>query len=147
MSASVVEQILARVKAVLLGTTAAGNNLWRRRPTALDDGDLPAIVILRGRSDDAGGDIGNTIQQLDIDFTLECLVVANEAAETNADALHLQAHQLLMADAQLQQLGKATLRCTSTETETDAADIEAARLTAQYRISAFTAMADLTTTY
>jgi hypothetical protein len=141
MSASVTEQILARVKAVLNGTTSAGRNVWRGRVDALGDDELPGINVHRasGSSDV----LGNNAERSLIGFDIEHQVSAVAEWETAVDALHMEVHARLMADAQLAALGRG-LRCTGTDPQSDSADRVAGKLTARYQMQAFVRPGDLT---
>jgi hypothetical protein len=139
MAASVVELILARVAAVLLaGSTAAGSRVYRARDDAFADDELPAIVIRRGATD--GEVIGEAGERVRLEFTLAFHVAGSETA---ADALHVAAHALLLADATLASRGRG-LRCLGTEIQTDAADQPVAKLTARYQMQVFIRPGDLT---
>lgn len=131
MAASVFELILARVQSALLAATPAADRVDRARADAYAADELPALNI---RRQDTGGDvIGNNGERHILAFTVEC-----EAAggETEADALHMAAHAVLMADPLLVSAGRG-LRCTGTEIQTAVADYPAARLTARYQIQVF----------
>lgn len=142
MSASVFELILARVAALLLaGSTAAGSNVYRGRDDAFSAAELPAINIRR--SDTAGDVIGNTGERHVLSFTVACMT-RGAAWETTADALHMQAHTLLIADSTLAGKGRG-LRCMSTEMQDDSADQPAGRITARYQMQVFVRPGDLAT--
>jgi hypothetical protein len=139
MAASVVELVLARVAAVLLaGSTAAGSRVYRARDDAFADDELPAIVIRRGATD--GEVIGEGGERVRLEFTLSFHVAGSETA---ADALHVDAHALLLAEATLASRGHG-LRCLGTEIQTDTADQPAAKLTARYQMQVFIRPGDLT---
>ncbi len=131
MAASVFELILARVAAVLLaGSTAAGSNIFRARDDAFGDNELPAINVRRA---DSGGDvITSSGERHVLAFTLTCMA-AGDDWETAVDALHMQAHALLLADAVIAAKGKG-LRLLSTDLQNDSADQVRGRLTARYQI-------------
>lgn len=142
MAASVFELILARVAAVLLaGPTAAGSNVFRARDDAFKADELPALNIRRV---DTNGDvIGANGERHVVSFTVACMA-RGAAWETTADALHMQAHTLLLADATLAGKGRG-LRCTSTEMQDDSADQPAGRLTAHYQMQVLVRPGDLAT--
>ena len=62
--------------------------------------------------------------------------------ETAADALHMQAHALLLADATLAGKGRG-LRCIGTDVQDDSADQPAGRITARYQMQVFVSPGDL----
>ncbi len=145
MAASVAEQILARVKAVLLNATSARRSVRRAPAGSLREADLPAIEIRRGGTEHQAASFEN--DQVTVGFEIDFLVSAadTEGGETAADALHLEAHALLVADATLETAGKATLRLASTSGEPDQGETAFYRLTARYEIDAWVLRADLTT--
>lgn len=139
MAASLHEQIVARVKAVLLtSSTAAGARVHRGRKDGFSDDELPALNVMR-----RDGDIGahaRGVNNMLVQFSVECLVDATPVPpgtgddwETAADALHMQVHVALEGDSQLALLGGG-LRCTATQMEGDHADRMVGRLTAQYQM-------------
>jgi hypothetical protein len=127
---SVSEQILARIKSVLNGATAAGANVERGRDDAWSPEECPALNIRRadGQNDPLGRGAERVLQQFDVD-----VFARGNGWETDADALHMSAHALLMADAPLSAMGKG-LRCTGTTLQSDSADAPLGRLTARYQI-------------
>jgi len=141
MAASVAEQILAQVQAVLAGaSTVAGTHVYRELDDALGEGVSHAINIKREDTDgEPSGDSGQ----------IETVIwaVEHHASGTNpatlADALHMQAHAALWADATLATIGRG-LRCTGTECETETKDRAMAKLTAHYRMKVFVRPGDLT---
>lgn len=139
MSASVFEIILARVAAVLLSATAAGSSVYRAREDAYGD-DEPLAINVR-RAPTSGDVIGNSGERHILEFSLECFA-RGSAWETTADALHMQAHALLLADTLLAGKGRG-LRCTGTEAQGDSADTPAGRLTARYQMQVFVRPGDL----
>jgi hypothetical protein len=139
MAASVFELILARVAALLLSATAAGSNVYRARDDAFKADELPAINIRR--VDTAGDVLGNSGERHVVSFTVACMA-RGAAWETAADALHMQAHALLLADSTLAGKGRG-LRCTGTETQDDSADQPAGRITARYQMQVFVRPGDL----
>jgi len=140
MSASVFELIIARVASVLLSATAAGVRVYRARDAAFGADEVPAINIRRA---DTGGDVvGTNGERHLLSFTLACHA-AGATWETTADALHMQAHALLLADTALAGKGRG-LRCTATDLQDDSADQPAGRLTARYQMQVFVRPGDLT---
>lgn len=139
MSASVFELILARVASVLLSATAAGVRVYRARDDAFGADEVPAINIRR--ADTSGDVVGTGGERHVLSFTVACHA-AGAAWETEADALHMQAHVLLLADSVLAGKGRG-LRCTGSEVQDDSADTPAGRLTARYQIQVFVRPGDL----
>lgn len=139
MAASVFEAILARAAAVLLSATSAGTRVYRARDDAFGAEELPAINVRR--ADTSGDIIGNTGEGHTLSFSV-AIHAAGAAWETAADAVHMQAHPLLMADTTLAHLGRG-LRCTGTDTQDDSADQPIGRLTATYQMKIFIRPGDL----
>lgn len=141
MAASVAEQILARVQAALAGAaTAAGSHVYLEMDDALGDGVSHAIVIKR---EDTAGEMDFTGAQIEtVSWAVEHHASGANPA-TLADALHMQVHAALWADATLATIGKG-LRCTGTECETETRDRAMAKLTAHYRMKVFVRPGDLT---
>lgn len=137
--ASVFEAVLARVEIVLAGATDAGTHVFRGRADAFDAADLPAINVRRTNT--VGDVIGTGGERHVIEFEIEC-IAAGADYETDADALHMQAHALLLADAALAARGRG-LRCTGTELAADSADAPAGRITARYQMQVFVRPGDL----
>lgn len=141
MSASVVEQILARVAAALLGATSAADSVYRGRLDALADTELPALNVRRIASQEEV--VGSNGARLFVSWELDHHVVASADWETAADALHMEAHLALAADAPLAALGHG-LRCTGTDVQGESADRIVGRLTAHYQMQVFVRPGDLT---
>ncbi|MFA6015894.1 MAG: hypothetical protein WC742_12590 [Gallionellaceae bacterium] len=143
MSASIIEQILARATAALTSTTAAQANVFRGRSDALADDEIPGLNIRRApHNEDA---FGQNASRINIDFEVEHFVADSANWETDVDALHMQVHAVLAADAQLAALGRG-LRCTGTDPQSDSADRVIGKLTAQYRMQVLVRPGDLTRT-
>ena len=139
MSASVCEQILARVHAVLIAADIVGDRIFRNRTDALGDDEIPGIKILRGSSESMSH--GRDVERTQFEFSLEC-IVGSANVETVSDALHVAAHAALMRDPDLARLGVG-LRCISTESFPDGASIDANRLAARYQIHFLTRAGDM----
>ncbi len=140
MSASVFELILSRVASLLLSATAAGARVYRARDDAFGADEVPAINIRR--ADTSGDVVGTAGERHFLTFTL-AIHTAGAGWETAADALHVQAHTLLMADTTLAGKGRG-LRCVGTDVQDDSADQPAGRLTARYQMQVFIRPGDLT---
>lgn len=136
---SVFESFLARVQTLLLSATAAGTQVYRARNDALGLDEMPAIDVRR--VDTSGAAVGTNGERHVLTFSLACYA-AGSAWETATDALHLAAHELLLADITLNSQGRG-LRCTSTEMQDGSADQPAGRLTATYQVHIFVRPGDL----
>lgn len=143
MASSVTEQILARVEAVLKAGLPARTGLERYRGDAIGLAQMPWVVIRR---------VGTTHQesafesdQITTAFDIDCYTAAGEGTEAAADALHMAAHAALTADGALAALGRYTLRCTGTESDTDRGETEFTRLVAHYQIDSWVLQGDLST--
>jgi len=141
MAASVIEQILARVAAALASTTDAAARVYRGREDAFAADELPALNLRRASSNDDA--IGANGARLLVAWDIEHHVAVASAWETAVDALHMQVHAVLAADATLAALGRG-LRCTGTDTQGDSADRVLGRLTAHYQMQVFIRPGDLT---
>lgn len=142
MSASVVEQILARVQVALLAAGISGlARVERARVDAFGAADLPALNIRRGGIDHER--LGETGERLLVAFDLDHHVAVDDDWETAADALHMATHAALVADAPLAALGRG-LRCTGTDMQGDSADRVIGLLTARYQLQVFVRPGDFT---
>lgn len=139
MSASLIEQTLARIQQVLLGATAAGSRVERGRDEGVAPDEMPAITIRRqsGTVERNGLNSCQIQGSVDLDFW-----AAGPDWETQADAVHMSAHALLLADAVLR--GRIT-DCTSVQSAGASGEYLAGRLTATYAFTLSAAPADLTT--
>lgn len=137
--ASVFEIILARAATVLLSTTSAGTRVYRARDDAFGVEELPAINVRR--ADTSADVIGNSGERHVLAFSV-AIHAAGAAWETAADAVHMQAHTVLLADSTLGRLGRG-LRCTGTATQDDSADQPMGRLVATYQMQIFVRPGDL----
>lgn len=141
MTASVQEAIQARVYAALLaGATAAASRVFRGRPDALAPEEVPAINVRRSnaQNDAFGSTVDRSVMEFELDFH-----VRGDDWETTADALHMQAHTVLSADAQMKALCRV-LRCIRTEPNAEPGDKTLGRITATYQAQALVRVADLT---
>lgn len=140
MTASVTEQLLARVESALKNATAAGAKVYRERDDAYGEDDVQTINIKR--DDTSGEPYGDSGQVELVTWALELRASGGTPVQT-ADALHMQAHAVLWGDAALAAMGRG-LRCTGTEVATESADRTVATLTAHYRMKVFVRPGDLT---
>lgn len=138
---SVHEQIQARVQSALLAaSTAASTRVERGRLDSPAATDTPALNILR--RDGAFEPLGAGADAHGAEFAVEHWVSGADW-ETTADALHMQAHAVLVADAPLAQLVRS-LRCVSTDMQAVAGEVQVGRLLAIYRAQTLVRPRDLT---
>lgn len=108
--ASKAEQIAARVAALLLNTTDAVARVYRDREDALTREESPAIVveIVDEDSTPLGGGSGpfRPTLQTDADTLRLAVIVAVRGAawQTQADAVRVQVHALIVGDAALREV-------------------------------------------
>jgi hypothetical protein len=137
------EQLLDRALAELLaGDTIADSRIERSRRDAVSAADLvdgPAITLQRGGG--AYSPFANGADNASVSFTLHCWA-KGDAWETVADALHVQAHTLLLASPAVAALVKG-LSCTGTELQDQVGDEPIGHLVATYEAQAITRRADL----
>lgn len=139
MAASVVEQALSRIQSLLVSATAAGTHVERGREDGVSPDEMPTINIRRSQmqTDPRG------LRSMQIRLTVELDIWASGPDwETSSDALHMQAHALLYADAVLR---SQLLGCTGTDSQGASGEHQAGRLTARYDLLLFAPAADLTT--
>ena len=123
------EIALQRVKAVLLGATAAGARVARGRVDAFGLDELPAINIRRANTSSEA--MARGIDQEAASFDIE-IQVRGEDWETQADEIHEEVDGLLTRDSQLAEL-LSGLRCVSTAADAEGGDDVAGRLTVVYQ--------------
>lgn len=138
---SVFEQILARVQTVLLGTTTAAQQVFRAREAAYGEDELPAINITRGSVETSQH--AERIHRHRIEFVLE-FHAAGDSWESDTDALHMQAHNLLLADSWLSSTVRGFLCISTSPSIVEAEGFIAGRLTATYQVQVLTRPGDLT---
>lgn len=130
MAQSLHEQILARVQAVLLAaSTTAGTRVERDRLDSPAAGDTPALNITRGPG--AFEPLADRADAHGAEFVVEHWASGADWA-TAADALHMQVHAALRADATLAQLLRS-LRCTATAAQAAAGERPVGYIAATYR--------------
>lgn len=132
---SLAEAVLRAVHTTLVGAgTLAGQRVERGRRDAFGLPDLmmgPAIAILRG--DGAFEPFGEQADRADVSFSLH-LWAQGADWESTADALHVQCHTALLANAHLARLGRG-LHCTDTDATDRPGENPMGRLTAKYRLA------------
>lgn len=140
MAASVCEQILARVNALLLDADIVGSAVHRNRRDPFSGEELPAINIKRGELDVTPH--ARNVDRNRFGFAVAC-VVAGADVETAADALHVACSQALFAEGAFAGLGVG-LQLVAADNEPDEADVDVYRLTARYEIQFLTRPGDPT---
>jgi len=135
------EQILARVKTVLIGATAAGSRVLRDRADDLPaDDELPCIVVSRAGVDSAL--FGDASTRNTCTFRLICYVKGADR-DAQLDALHKAATSALLSDSLLLALGRG-FHCSGTdEPEHFSGDPTVARMSATYQLTTLTRTGDL----
>jgi len=139
MSASVVEQILARVETVLAALPVFVG-VSRSSVFSISEADLPYARIRRGATESAI--YSERLRRARVEFEIE-LYAAGADYETATDTLHVAVDTALLQDAPLAALGRG-LCCVSTEIAPEAAEITVGKLTARYEIHVVTRPGDLT---
>lgn len=141
MTASVHEAILQRVKLVLLAANIVPSELVSRgRVDAFSPDEMPAINIRRNPG--VNNDFASGSQHQYMEFVVD-LHVRGDDWETQADALHMQAHAALAASTELASLCKG-LRCTRTEPSAEGGDQTIGAISATYQAQAVVRISDLT---
>lgn len=138
--ASVTESIISRVAAALINVSAAGARVYRHRLDSFEESELPALNV--NRSEDANDPLGSNGDRVLVNFEVECLALGANW-ETVTDALHMQAHAALLADAPLSLLGRG-LRYLGSVAEGASADQVVGKLTVRYQMQVFVRPGDLT---
>lgn len=127
MAASLIEQILARAAAALVGSATT---VARGRQDAFAPEEHPVLNLCRGNS--PAKIAGERSDDITVSWEVHCHVRGADW-ETTADALHMAAHAVLMQDATLATLGHR-LRCIETDAQADAAEQTAGKLIARYQM-------------
>lgn len=130
---SVTEAILARVAVALINVSDAGARVYRHRLDSFEESELPALNLIRG--EDTHDPVGSNGDRVVVAFEIECLALGANW-ETIVDALHIQAHTALLADAPLASLGRG-LRYLGSTTEGASADQVVGKLSARYQMQVF----------
>ena len=138
MTASVAEQILARVLAVVRDVPGFVG-VERNRLAALGQDELPHANIRRGDAQTVQH--AERLQRSLLEFDL-VIRAAGADYETTTDALHVAADAALAADSALAALGRGLLY-TGSEIVAEDADFTAGGLTARYQIHVLTRPGDL----
>lgn len=138
---SLAEQYMARVKLVIeMAGTDAEDRVERHRVDTPPIEDTPNVNVRRAPT--ALEPFSGDADAQGLDFVVECWTSGDDW-ETTADALHLQVHSALLADAELARLGRS-LRCVATDPLAAAAEVPLGRIAATYRTQALVSQRDLT---
>ena len=132
MAATAFEVLLAQAKAALVDADVVpAGHVHRGRVDDLAAEDAPAIVIRRSVTSPDDGSLisGQFVHRME--FSVECVVTGDDW-ETDADALHQQAHLALVADGQLL---AADIELSSTDPSARAGDITVGAITATYAVT------------
>lgn len=142
MSASVREQILARLQALLLAAaTPAGSNVFRSREVGLPIRETPAIVIRPDGEDDEPFGDRNDRHVLEVELVF---VVRGDPWDSLADAIAVPAHAAVVADPVLLDLVGDVIRKTGSQWVAEEADHTAGALITRYRFQYLTSIRDIT---
>lgn len=140
MAASLREQLLARVAAVLTVAAPGGAAVFRAREVSIARDICPAITVLY-RGSPLTERRGPAADQHQIDFDL-AIFVRGDPWDTAADLIDVPAHQALMADAQLRSQGYEIYR-SGDDVEAEEADRTAGCLIVHYRATFFASARDI----
>lgn len=127
--ASLREQILARVQALLIGNTPAGANVFRAREVSITRAMTPTITVLYGGSSDVQR-MGMGVDRHTITINV-AIFVRGDPWDQLADAIDEPAHRLIIADATLKAMG-VELRRGPDQAEAEEADRTAGALIVPY---------------
>ena len=138
---SLQEQILVRVVDVIAAAGTLAEDRVERHRTDTPAVDATPNVNVR-RTSDALEPFADGIDAMGLEFVVEHWASGDDW-ETQADALHLEVHTALTADAAIKPLVRS-LRCIGTETTSSAAEVPLGRIAATYRAQALVSQRDLT---
>ena len=133
------ERILARVVALLLGVTPAGNNVFRAREVSIVKSQTPAITVMfDGEDSQPMGSFATQHQA-----TVVCAIfVRGDPWDQLANAIDGPLHRALLSDTALRDLITKIERI-GTSPESEEADRTAGTLEVRYRVTFLTSTADL----
>ena len=136
------EQILAKIKTLLTGTTGVGTRIYRNRVTALAKSETPSI-ILEFITDDPSINT-STIDILDWTLRIRIVVmVRHKTPDTKADATIKSLHAKIVTDPTLGGLA-IDIRPSTVSFEAVEADTPAGIVTCEYEIDYRSTYNDLT---
>lgn len=141
MSATSFESAVAAVARVL-DEHLSGVRVVRSRVDPLSADELPAVRVQRAQVDVRPH--GGTLLRADIDVSLTFYVAPGDESETQLDALHARAHDVLITwlGAELPDARSLSFLGTDNPDE-EAGEITLARMRASYRITTLVAERDL----
>lgn len=138
---SLAEQIVARAALVIeIAGTDAEDRVERHRTDTPAVDATPNVNVRRAST--ALEAFSSDADAMGLEFVIEHWTSGADW-ETAADALHLQTHAALIADAELARLVRS-LRCIGTEAIAAAAEVPLGRIAATYRTQALVSQRDLT---
>lgn len=137
--ASVREQILARIKAVLTAAAPGGASVSRSREIAITRANAPSIVIMAHNN--AINAQSTEWDHNQFDLVLE-IFVRGDPWDLLADPIDQAAHTALLTDAPLLAL-VSSIRRSREAFESQEADLTAGVLSVSYRIDFLTRAADI----
>lgn len=140
MPASLREQLLARVAAVLTSAAPGGAGVFRAREVSITRDMCPAITVLY-RGAPMTERRGPAADQHHIDFDV-AIFVRGDPWDTAADAVDVPMHQALMADGQLRAMGFELYR-RGDDVEAEEADLTAGCLIVHYQATYMTSARDI----
>ena len=140
MTTSVREQILARMAALLTGTTPAGANVFRSREVSITRAVSPAIVVMPDAEEDSAFSQLTDHHRLDVGVVI---FTRGDPWDSLADPIALAAHQLICTDVTLRALAVGDIRKHSSLWNAEEADRTAGSLVMKYRITYLTQATDI----
>lgn len=139
--ASLREQIVARIVAVLLNATPAGANVYRSREVAITKGLTPAIVVMPDGEDSQR--MGSSAERHEL-TVIVAIFVRGDPWDQLADPVAVAVHQVLMARGAMGDITADVFK-TGAGYEGEEADRTAGTLSTRYRITYLTRPGDMTT--
>lgn len=137
---SVIEAVLEQIKTELLGKTGAGVRVFRGREDPFTLEELPAINLFREVGTHEAH--ARSLEKITAGFRLD-LHARGADWETRCDALHVEAHDAMVASTALPNLCVG-MRCVSTEPQAEGADRTAGKLSARYQVQILIRPEDIT---
>ena len=139
-TASLREQILARISAALSAAAPGGATVYRSREVSITRNITPAVVIMprNGTSTRLAAQVDRHELEVDVE-----IFVRGDPWDQLADPVDVAAHAVLVSDAQLADLS-AQIRRIGEDFSSQEADRTAGTLTARYLVTWNSHAADLT---
>lgn len=142
-TSSVCDQLISRMVAALTGTTDAADRVFDSREAAIARDEMPCIAITPPDSEESRV-FGAGVDQNTVLITVSVLA-RNDAWRAVADRVVVDAHRILMADAQLQAL-VVKINKDGRKWEAEEADQTAGSDSITYRLIYLSLSNDLTST-